>query len=132
MVVPVELSGVQLLTQFYYPGVRIVKGLPIGYLLVISQESDNASCNKANDSMPVTQNPTSSHLGVSYSVTVAAWATSCIINIFGTRYVVFNCALCLANALLDGSEKAGLSFLNSCVTRAKTQHFVKPSLFSVS
>ena len=132
MTVPVELSGVQLLTQFYYTSVRIVKDLPIGYLLVISQESDNASCNTANDSMPVSQNPTSSHPGVSYPVTVVAWATSCIINIFGARYVVFNCALCLANPLLDGSEKAGLSSLNSCVTRAKSRHFVKPNLFSVS
>ncbi|KIM68240.1 hypothetical protein SCLCIDRAFT_1209652 [Scleroderma citrinum Foug A] len=84
--VPVELSGVQLLTQFYYNG-----------------QSDAAGCdavNNSTNSTPVMQNPTILRPSISYPVTVAAWAASCVINIFGARFVVSNVCTSQLNVLL--------------------------------
>ncbi|KAL4062542.1 general APC amino acid permease [Scleroderma citrinum] len=66
--VPVELSGVQLLTQFYY-----------------NDGGDTMSCDTTNNTT-VIQNPATTHPDISYPVTVATWVAACIINIFGARW----------------------------------------------
>ena len=65
------------------------------------------------------QNPTILRPSISYPVTVAAWAASCVINIFGARFVVSNVCTSQLNVLLGGLEKAGLPIQCSYYACAK-------------